>query len=291
VSVPLIAPRLRYSVPLSDGRVLDLGARTLVMGVVNVTPDSFSDGGVRMDADVAIADAIRMAEQGADVVDVGGESTRPGAPAVDAEEEWRRIEPVLAGLRDRLPVPVSVDTYKADVAERALALGATIVNDVSALTYDPAIAAVVAARGAAVILMHTRGRSARMYERADYEDVVLDVRRELEQRDRAAREAGVAAERIILDPGIGFAKRAEQSIAMIAGLPHLTSLGRPILVGPSRKSFLDAALGPGRPSDREWGTAAAVTAAVLWGAHIVRVHDVAAMHDVVRVADALRAGA
>jgi dihydropteroate synthase len=261
------------------------------MGVVNVTPDSFSDGGVRIDPDVAIADAIRMAEVGADVVDIGGESTRPGAPPLDAAEEWRRLEPVLTGLRGRLPVPISVDTYKSDIAARALALGATIVNDVSALTYDPALGDVVAARRAAVVLMHTRGRSARMYDQADYGDVAIDVRRELEERDRAARAAGIAPDRIILDPGIGFAKRAEQSMAMIAGLPRLTSIGRPILVGPSRKSFLDAALGPGVPADRLWGTAAAVTAAVLGGAHIVRVHDVAAMRDVVRVADALRAGA
>jgi dihydropteroate synthase len=291
VSSPLIAPRPLFSVPLRDGRTLELGARTLVMGVVNVTPDSFSDGGARLDPDVATADAIRMAEQGADIVDIGGESTRPGAPSVDAAEEWRRLEPVLAGLRGRLAVPISVDTYKAEVAARALELGATIVNDVSGLTFDPDLAAVVAARGAAVILMHTRGRSARMYERAEYADVVGEVRRELDDRDRAAREAGVAPDRIILDPGIGFAKRAEQSLATIAGLPHLASLGRPMLVGPSRKSFLDAALGPGRPADRVWGTAAAVTAAVLWGAHIVRVHDVAAMRDVARVADALRASA
>lgn len=286
--VSLIVPRTQYAVPLPDGRVLDLGARTLIMAVVNVTPDSFSDGGVRMDPDAAIADALRMAADGADLVDVGGESTRPGAPPVSADEEWRRIEPVLAGLRGRLPVPISVDTYKAQVADRALALGAAIVNDVSGLTYDPGLAAVVAARQAAVILMHTRGRSAKMYEHADYQNVVDDVWRELADRDRAARAAGIVPERIILDPGLGFAKRADQSMAMLAGLSRLTSLGRPILVGPSRKSFLDTALGPVRPSDRLWGTAAAVTAAVLWGAHVIRVHDVAAMRDVVRVADALR---
>jgi dihydropteroate synthase len=284
-------PRAPYVVPLPDGRVIDLGGRTLIMAVVNVTPDSFSDGGARMNPDVAIADALRMAAAGADLVDIGGESTRPGAPPVPADEEWRRIEPVLTGLRGRLSVPISVDTYKAEVAERALGLGAAIVNDVSALTYDPGLAAVVAAHRAAVILMHTRGRSARMYEQADYGNVPDDVRRELGDRDRAARDAGIAAERIILDPGIGFAKRADQSMAMIAGLSVLTALGRPILVGPSRKSFLDAALGPVRPIDRVWGTAAAVTASVLGGAHIVRVHDVAAMRDVVRVADALRAAA
>ncbi len=281
--------RARYTLPLPDGRTLDLGRRTLIMGVLNITPDSFSDGGERLDPDEAIAAALRMAADGADIVDVGGESTRPGAPPVSADDEWRRLEPVLAGLRGRLSVPISVDTYKAAVADRALALGATIVNDVSGLTYDPHLAAVVVARRAAVILMHTRGRSAHMYEKAAYDDVVADVVRELGERDRNAREAGIPAERIVVDPGIGFAKRAEQSMAVIAGLERLASLGRPILVGPSRKSFLDAALGPGTPASRQWGTAAAVTASVLWGAHIVRVHDVAAMRDVVRVADALRA--
>jgi dihydropteroate synthase len=282
-------PRPSFTVPLPDGRVLSLGPRTLVMGIVNVTPDSFADGGERLDPDVAIRDALKMIDAGADVVDIGGESTRPGAAPLAAEEEWRRISPVLEGLRGRASVPISVDTYKAVVAERALDLGATIVNDISALTRDPALAGAIARRGAAVVLMHNRGRSADMYALAEYDDVVDDVRRELGERADAARAAGIPGERIIVDPGFGFAKRAEQSFAALAGLPALTALGLPILAGPSRKSFLRIAIGDKPPRERVWSTAAAVAAAVLFGAHIVRVHDVAEMVQVVRTADALRA--
>jgi dihydropteroate synthase len=259
------------------------------MGIVNVTPDSFADGGVRFDAARAVAGGEELIAQGADLLDIGGESSRPGAAPLDVEEEWRRVGPVIDGLRRRTNVPISVDTYKADVAARAIDLGADIVNDISALTYDPPLADVVARRGVAVILMHNRGRSADMYARARYTDVAAEVARELADRDRAAREAGIDAGLIILDPGLGFAKRAEHSLAALAGLPRLSELGRPILVGPSRKSFLTAALGDAPPEARVWGTAAAVAASVLLGAHIVRVHDVAAMTDVVRVADAIRA--
>jgi dihydropteroate synthase len=267
-----------------------LGARTLVMAIVNVTPDSFADGGVRVDPDVAIADARRMAAEGADLIDIGGESTRPSARPLDAGEELRRVTPVLEGLRGRVDVPVSIDTYKAAVAERALDLGATIVNDISGLAYDPGLAAVTARRRAAVVLMHHRGRSERMYDLATYGDVIEDVTRELETRIAAAEAAGVARDRVIIDPGLGFAKRAEHSFEALAGLPRLARLGLPILVGPSRKSFLTAALGDVPPADRVFGSAAAVAAAVLLGAHIVRVHDVKAMVDVVRVADRVRAG-
>jgi dihydropteroate synthase len=178
-----------------------------------------------------------------------------------------------------------VDTYKASIAERAIDLGADLINDISALTYDPAIGSVVARAGVAMILLHTRGRSADMYARAEYADVVAEVTAELSARDAAAREAGISADRIILDPGLGFAKRAAHSFAMLAALPRIASLGRPILSGPSRKSFLTAAIGDRPPDGRVWATAAAVTASVLLGAHIVRVHDVKEMVDVVRVAD------
>jgi dihydropteroate synthase len=268
--------------------VLDLGTRTLVMAIVNVTPDSFADGGVRYDPDVAIADAVRFVAEGADIVDIGGESTRPGAPAVDAQEEWRRIAPVLEGLRHRIDAPVSVDTYKADVARKAISLGATIINDISAFQYEPALAGVVAETGAAVVLMHNRGRSREMYQQAHYADVAGEVTRELAQADAAARASGIAADRIILDPGFGFAKKAEHTFALLGRMEQLSSLGRPVLSGPSRKSFLKLALGDGPASERIWGTAAAVTASVLAGAHIVRVHDVAAMVQVVRTADAIR---
>ena len=285
--------RLDYSVPLPDGSILELGPRTLVMAIVNVTPDSFADGGLRFDPDVAIADALRMVADGADILDIGGESTRPGAAPLPVADELRRVLPVLEGLRGRAPVPISIDTYKAEVASRAIDLGAGIVNDISALTYDPELAAVAARRQAAVILMHNRGRSREMYAFAQYGgDVAADVTAELRARVEAAVAAGIARERIIVDPGLGFAKRAEHSYAAIAGLPALAAgLGRPILSGPSRKSFLQAAIGERPPADRVWATAAAVTASVLFGAHILRVHDVRAMVDVVRAADRIREAA
>jgi dihydropteroate synthase len=268
---------------------LELGGRTLVMGIINVTPDSFADGGRHLDPAAAVAAAERMVAEGADVLDIGGESTRPGAPPVTAAEEWARIAPVIDGVRRRSGVPISVDTGKAAIAERALDLGADIINDISGLTHDPALAGVVARRSAAIILMHNRGWSADMYAGARYEDVAGEVLAELTERDARAREHGIEAGRIIVDPGIGFAKRAEHSMAALAGLPRLAALGRPILVGPSRKSFLTSALGDVPAEQRLWGTAAAVTAAVLLGAHLVRVHDVAEMAQVCRVADRIRA--
>jgi len=271
-----------------DGRSLELGDRTLVMGIVNVTPDSFADGGVRLDPDVAIAGAIKMVADGADLIDIGGESTRPGAPDVPADEELRRISPVLEGLRGRVKVPVSIDTYKAAVAERALDLGAVIVNDISALTYDRELAGVVARRRAAVVLMHNRGRSADMYAQAHYEEVAGEIVRDLRARIRDAEAAGIPRDAIIVDPGLGFAKRAEHTFEALANLSALAALERPILCGPSRKSFLRAALGDVPARERLWGSAAAVTAAVLLGAHIIRVHDVTEMVQVIRVADRIR---
>jgi dihydropteroate synthase len=265
-----------------------MGARTLVMGILNITPDSFADGGRRLDPDRAAADALRMVADGADILDIGGESTRPGALPVPADEEWRRIEPVLAQLRGRTAVPISVDTYKASVADKALAAGAAIVNDVSGLTFDPDLATVVARHRAAVVLMHHRGRSDAMYDRACYGDVAREITAELRERGAAARAAGIAESRIIYDPGLGFAKQAAHTLAALAHFPVFAELGRPLLSGPSRKSFLKAALGDVPPAGRVWGTAAAVTASVLFGAHIVRVHDVAEMTQVVRVADAIR---
>jgi dihydropteroate synthase len=257
------------------------------MGVVNVTPDSFANNGEHFDAGAAIEAAERMVADGADLIDIGGESTRPGAPGVDGAEEWRRVAPVLETLRQRVRVPLSIDTYKADVAQRAIDAGADIVNDISALTYDPTLAGVVAGTHAAVVLMHNRGRSSDMYAAATYTDVMGEIVIELAARLAAARDAGIAEDAIVLDPGLGFAKRAGHSLAALAELPRLASLGRPILSGPSRKSFLKAALGDVPPADRVWGTAAAVTASVLFGAHIVRVHDVKAMTEVVKVADAI----
>ena len=281
-------PRRPYAVPLPTDGVLRLGARTLVMGVLNLAPDSFAGGPARPDPARAIEQAMQLAAEGADILDIGGESTRPGAEPISEAEELARVLPVLDGLAGRIAVPISIDTYKAAVADAALARGAAIVNDVSGLQYDPALAGVVVRRGAAVVLMHTRGRPVRMYDEARYEDVAAEVAAELAARVAAAVAAGVSREQVILDPGLGFAKRAEHSYAALAGLERLAALDRPLLVGPSRKSFLTAALGPRAPAERDWGTAAAVTAAVLLGAHIVRVHAVREMVDVIRVADLIR---
>ena len=284
----MIGLRQTFSLSLPNHQPLSLGCRTLVMGILNVTPDSFAEIGRHLTPEDAIASALAMAQAGADLIDIGGESTRPGAQPVSAEEEWQRLRPVLEGLRGRLNVPVSIDTYKAVVADRAIDLGAAMVNDISGLTFDPTLAAVVARRRVPVVLMHTRGRSADMYARATYGDPVADVAAELQARIAGAESAGIDRRQILVDPGLGFGKRAEHSLAVLAGLPRLSELGCPILVGPSRKSFLKAAIGDVPAAGREWGTAAAVAAAVLLGAHIVRVHDVADMVQVVRVADAIR---
>jgi dihydropteroate synthase len=207
------------------------------------------------------------------------------------KEELRRVLPVVERLARQVSIPISIDTYKARVAREALGRGATIVNDISGLQYDPELGEVAAASGAALILMHTRGRSNGMYDLAVYQDAAQDVARELAEAIERAVRAGVSRDAIIVDPGLGFAKRAEHSYEVLARLDSLLPLDRPILSGPSRKSFLKAALGERDPSAREWGTAAAVTASVLYGAHIVRVHGVAAMADVVRVADRIRAAA
>jgi dihydropteroate synthase len=277
--------RKRYAVALPGGRRLELGARTLVMGIINVTPDSFADGGLSLDPSKAAAAARRMVEEGADILDIGGESTRPGAEPLPADEELRRVLPVLETLAGRIGVPISIDTYKAQVAEAAIDRGASIVNDISGLLYDPALGGVAARRGAALVLMHHRGRSSNMYREARYGDVIEEVSSELTARIESAIAAGVERDRIIVDPGLGFAKRPEHTYAALADLRRLSALDRPILVGASRKSFLREAVGDKPAAERLWASAAAVTAAVLNGAHIVRVHDVREMVDVVRTAD------
>ena len=281
--------RKHYDLPLPGGRTLVLGERTLVMGILNITPDSFSDGGVHLDVDRAVDAGLRMVEQGADILDIGGESTRPGADAVSAGEEQRRVLPVIERLAAMTGAVISIDTYKASVALAAVSRGATMINDISGLQYDPELARAAAETGAALVLMHTRGRSREMYVRAVYGDVVGEVRLEVEEAMARALSAGVSRDSLVFDPGFGFAKRAEHSYSLLAGLPALAAAGRPILSGPSRKSFLKDALGDRLPADRVWGTAAAVSASVLLGAHIVRVHDVRAMVDVIRVADRIRA--
>lgn len=259
------------------------------MGILNVTPDSFSDGGTFFDCDRAVDAGVRMVADGADVLDVGGESTRPGAHALSEDEERRRVLPVIEQLRSRVQVPISVDTYKAGVADAALAHGATIVNDVSGLRYDPDLAGVAARRKAAVVLMHTRGRSRDMYAQANYHDVVDEVLDELRESIAFAVGHGVAKDAVIVDPGLGFAKQAPHSYEVLGRLSEFDELGRPVLAGPSRKAFLARPLGRElAPQQREWPTASAVAAAVLGGAHMVRVHAVAEMVQVVRVADEIR---
>ena len=268
------------------GRVFD-GPGPFLMGIVNATPDSFSDGGRFLDPDAAAAQAERLVAEGADLIDLGGESTRPGAPEVPAEVEERRVVPVIERLRARgCTTPISVDTRKAKVARAALAAGANMINDVSALA-DPALREVVAASGVPTVLMHTRGTPADMTSRAIYADVVGEVERELEEAMARAVRAGVREEHILLDPGLGFAKAAEHSLALLAALPRLRRLGRPLLVGPSRKSFLGMVTGA-PVGERLPGTLAAVTACVLAGVEVLRVHDVAAALQAARVAAAIR---
>ncbi len=283
----MIAPRADYSLTLVDRAPLILGQRTLVMGVLNVTPDSFSDGGAALDPVRALDLALALEAAGADILDIGAESTRPGAASLTWRAERQRLLPVMRQLH-RLRIPLSIDTTKAEVARFALDEGASIVNDISGLQYDPGLGDVVAVRGVPLVLMHMRGTPADMYAQAHYGRVGTDVTRELTRAIERAVGRGVAAHQIVVDPGLGFAKRAEHSLALLTGLAELVALGRPILVGPSRKSFLAAAAGPGAARDRDWPTAAAVTAAVLGGAHIVRVHAVAEMVQVARAADMMR---
>jgi dihydropteroate synthase len=287
----MFAPRRTYTVTLAHGGVLALGERTLVMGILNITPDSFAEPKT-LDTGAAVDAALRMEAEGADLLDIGGESTRPGAAPVSAVDELARVLPVVQALAGRLRIPLSIDTYKAAVARTCVAGGAAIVNDISGLRFDEGLAGVVAETGAGLVLMHTRGRSGDMYSQATYTDVVDEVGAELEESAQRALAAGVPGDRLILDPGIGFAKRAAHSYGVLARLPEIAArVDRPLLVGPSRKSFMSEALG-GRPAvNRDWGTAAAVTAAILAGAHIVRVHAVAEMVQVVRVADEIRKAA
>ena len=269
------------------GRVFT-GRGPFLVGVVNATPDSFSDGGAFLGRDAAVAHAERLAAEGADLVDVGGESTRPGAPEVPAGEELARVVPVVAALRARaFPLPISVDTRKARVARAALEAGADLVNDVSALS-DPEMAGVVRDAGVPVVLMHMRGTPADMASRAVYGDVVAEVEAELRQALARAEAGGVPAARVLLDPGIGFAKTAAGSLRLLGGLSGMgRRLGRPLLVGPSRKSFIGKVTGA-EVGDRLPGTLAAVAACVLAGVEFVRVHDVAAARQAALVAAAIR---
>lgn len=272
-------------------QTLILGERTLIMGVLNITPDSFSDGGKFFDVQKAINHAVAMERDGADVLDIGAESTRPGSKEIAPEEELRRLLPVLGALRRLIRIPISVDTQKAEVAEAVLETGAEMINDISGLKHDTRIAEVVANRGAPLILMHMHGEPSTMQAGPFARDVMKDVTKGLRASLAKARKAGVTNSQIILDPGIGFGKSYSQNYELLQKLPQLAKMGYPLLVGTSRKGFLGATLArdgePAPPEARIWGTAATVTASILNGAHIVRVHDVAEMVHVARVADCM----
>jgi dihydropteroate synthase len=261
-----------------------------IMGVVNVTPDSFSDGGRFLAADAALEQALTLVRDGAAIVDIGGESTRPGSEPVPADEELRRVLPVIEALAGSVGVPISVDTMKADVARRALAAGATIINDVSALRYDDAMVDVVAGTGCPVCIMHMQGMPKTMQEDPRYDDVVDEVLRFLEERLSSIVARGVREEQIMVDPGIGFGKTVAHNLALLDGLSRFTALGRPVLLGASRKRFLGAILGA-EPGDRVIGTIATTVIGYLAGAHVFRVHDVKPNFEALRVALAVREGA
>lgn len=280
-------------------RALELGKRTLIMGIVNITPDSFSDGGLYLDSKQAIDHALQLLDEGADIIDVGGESTRPGAkPTVSSEEELRRVLPVIAELKKQRPnAVISIDTYKASVARAAVSAGAEIVNDVSGFRWDSRMAATIAEMKCGAVLMHARGRPEEWHALPPPGDIILLVKRELREWAEAAVLAGVRRERIALDPGFGFGKILEQNYPLLGRFQELQSLGFPLLAGTSRKSFLGRMLAQTQtkdgkdaaPADRLYGNLAAHTALILKGAHILRTHDVKASVDAARVTDAILA--
>lgn len=261
------------------GRELSL-KRPLIMGILNVTPDSFSDGGRFIDAGAAVSHALRMEDQGADIIDIGAESTRPGAPLVSSDEELQRLLPVLEALAGRIQVPISIDTWKAPVAEAALNAGAEIINDISGLTFDPSLAQVVAKQRAGLVLMHTRGTPATMQEDTGYQDLLGEIADFLQTSLQTALAAGSSPEQLVLDPGIGFGKDLAGNLEILRRLPELAGLGYPLLVGTSRKRFIGTILQQERPEDRLFGTAATMAMSVAQGAQVLRVHDVQAMRDV-----------
>ena len=269
------------------GHSFDWGERTYLMGVLNVTPDSFSDGGEFYAPSAALAQAQRLVEAGADFIDIGGQSTRPGAQQVSVEEELQRVLSVVQVVRSQLSVPISVDTTRAVVAQRAVEAGADMVNDISGGTFDPDMLSTVAQLGVPIVLMHIRGTPETMQQLTDYQDLIGDIYGFLEGQLAAAERAGIERSRLIIDPGIGFAKTLEQNLEILRQLPTFRALGVPILVGVSRKSFIGRLVNQLDPKGRVWGTAAACCSAIARTADILRVHDVFEMRDVCRVADAI----
>jgi dihydropteroate synthase len=261
---------------------------TKIMGILNVTQDSFSDGGLYFDKSAAISRAIQMVEEGADFIDIGGESTRPGSEPVPEEEEIRRTIPVIGTLVKEISVPISIDTYKSRVANRALEAGASMVNDVSGLRFDPDMPDVIAYHDVPVVIMHIKGTPKDMQQNPVYEALIPEIMEYLREGIRIAAKAGIKEDKIIIDPGIGFGKTFEHNLDIIRNLSEFTSLGKPILIGPSRKAFIGKVLGDLPPTDRLEGTAAAVAISIFNGANIIRVHDVKEMVHVAKVADAIK---
>jgi dihydropteroate synthase len=282
-----LCARRAYTLRARDW-VLELGERTVVMGILNVTPDSFSDQGLYFTPEAALDRAWQIAEEGADVIDIGGESTRPGSLGIGVEEELRRVMPILEALakNNKYPIPISVDTSKGEVAKAALECGASIINDVTSLQKDPAIGFEAARHGAGLILMHMRGEPATMQSMAPSADILGDIDTWAQEAVARARNSGVSSDRMVLDPGIGFGKTAAQNIEILKNLDRLAAVGFPILVGTSRKSFIGSIL---KKPARELilGTGVTVAASIIYGAHIVRVHDVAAIREVADITDVI----
>jgi len=290
-NIPTDAPATRESMSLTLGNTTwDLGRTTLVMGVLNVTPDSFSDGGAYTTVDDAVERALAMERDGAHIIDVGGESTRPGSEPVPTDEEISRTIPIIEGIRKKSDIPISIDTTKAEVAARAADAGATIINDISALSFDLDMAKTAAALDLPVVLMHIKGKPRDMQDDPRYSDLIGEIHDYLEESMTWAVSLGIERERIILDPGIGFGKTWEDNLTIIRNIHVFARLGRPILIGASRKGFIGGILNK-TVEERASGSVGAACAAALWGAHIVRVHDVAQTVDALKVVDALRCGA
>jgi dihydropteroate synthase len=268
-------------------RCFQWGQQTYLMGVLNITPDSFSDGGEFNTATAALAQAQALVAAGADIIDVGGQSTRPGSEQITLAEEVERVLPVLQELRPKITIPISVDTTRAEVARAAVAAGADMINDISGGTFDPEMLPTVASLGVPIVLMHIRGNPQTMQQQTDYQDLIGEIYSFLAKQIAAATAAGIDQQKIIIDPGIGFAKNYEQNLEIFRRLRSLRALNCPILVGPSRKSFIGRILNQPDPKARVWGTAAACCAAIFNGADILRVHDVKEMRDVSLVTDAI----
>ena len=269
-----------------DGRVYDLSDETLIMGILNVTPDSFSDGGKFFTVEDAVDRALKMADEGAHIIDIGGESTRPGAESVTLRDELKRVIPVISGIREKSDVPISIDTYKSEVAREAIGAGASMINDISGFRFNEKMAPLAAELGVPVVLMHIKGTPKDMQKDPTYDDLIGEIIDYLKGSIEIGLEAGVDFEKIIVDPGIGFGKTWDNNLTIIKKLSDFYKLGRPVLVGASQKAFIGGVTGR-EAGDRLWGSLGAATASTIFGAHIVRVHDVKETKDAIDVADAI----